>query len=79
VDDEAASIGALQMLTHAPTGFFHGGFFAAGTMGTFFYFLEERQGLLALRGAPPATHFFRMTATELPPGTMLVRRPPGVQ
>lgn len=77
--DEAVSLQGLRMLSHAPTGFFHGGFFAGRAMGTFLYFAEEGQGLVAFSQGTPMTHFFRITSTELPPGTVPMRRPPGIQ
>lgn len=77
--DDAVSLQALRMLRHGPTGFFHGGFFAAGAIGTFFYFTGEGQGLLALSEGTPMTHFVRITTTELPRGTVLMKRPPGKQ
>lgn len=77
--DDSVSLQALRMLSHGPTGFFHGGFFAAGAIGTFFYFTGEGQGLLALSEGTPMTHFVRVTTTELPRGTVLMKRPPGKQ
>lgn len=72
--DQAAAIVDLQMLHHAPSGLVHGMFFAAMHPATFFFFLEEQQGIAALLGRMSMTHYYRITATELPAGTVIGRK-----
>jgi hypothetical protein len=61
------------MLHYAPASLFHGGFFAGSNPGTFFYFVHEQQGLVAFN-VGWTTHYYRITATELPPGTVIGRK-----
>ncbi len=79
VDDEKLTLGPMQMLGYAPAAFLHGGFFVAGAMGTYFYFTRAEQGLVAFNRGGGMTQLCRITSTALPPGTVLMRRPPGKQ
>lgn len=72
-NDPALVIANMLMLHYAPAGLFHGGFFAGGNAGTFFYFMQEQQGIVAFV-AGRTTHYYRITATELPPGTVIGRK-----
>jgi hypothetical protein len=75
--DPALGVTILHMLRHGPTGLFHGSCFTTRFVGTFFYFAQDQQGLVAFNDGTPLTHYYRITATVLPPGTMPMRRPPG--
>lgn len=72
-NDPALGITDMRTLHYAPAGLFHGGFFAGADPGTFFYFMEEKQGLVAFN-VGRITHYYRITATELPPGTVIGRK-----
>jgi hypothetical protein len=77
VDDDSATLERLAMVSFRPAGIVHGGFAVSGLMGTFFFFPKEGMGLLALNGGGPLTQYCRITSTELPPGTVPMRRPTG--
>jgi hypothetical protein len=68
--DEAIVLTSFLTLRHGPTGLVHGGFFAGMLAGTFFYFEADKQGLVCFNDGTPMTHYYRITATVLPPGTM---------
>lgn len=72
-NDPALGLTGMLMLHYAPAGLFHGGFFAPQGPGSFFYFVAEEQGLVAF-SAGRITHYYRITATELPPGTVIGRK-----
>jgi hypothetical protein len=71
--DESLTLSQAQFLHHAPTGLVHGMFVGGHHAGTFFYFLSEQQGLVAFAASMSMMHYFRITATELPPGTVIGR------
>jgi hypothetical protein len=73
--DEATALQGLQMLRITAAGFLHGVFRAGPLMGSFFYFEKEGQGLLAFTRFGGMTHYTRITMTEIPEGTVFVRRP----
>jgi hypothetical protein len=75
--DQALAVTLFQMLRHGPTRLVHGSCFATRFVGTFFYFEEDQQGLVAFTDGTPMTHYYRITATVLPAGSMPMRRPPG--
>lgn len=75
--DDALVLTGLLILRHGPTGLVHGACFAGRFAGTFFYFEPDKQGLVAFNDGTPMTHYYRITATELPPGTMPMPKPPG--
>ncbi|HLT40281.1 MAG TPA: hypothetical protein VK034_28575 [Enhygromyxa sp.] len=74
VKDQAAELAGLQMLHHAPSGLVHGAFFAGAHPGSFFFFLQEQQGIVAFVAGMSLTHYYRITATELPAGTVIGRK-----
>lgn len=76
--DEGVTLQRLMMLRIAPLGFVHGGFFATPYIASFFYFEREKQGIIAYQG-DGTTDLVRITLAVLPPGTMPVKRTPGVQ
>ncbi len=77
VGDDKVVLNALRMLSYRPAAFLHGGFFVSGVVGTFFYFPAEQQGLVAFNEGTMMTHFSRITATTLPPGTTPMHGPRG--
>lgn len=72
-NDPTLAVTGLHMLHYAPAGLFHGGFFAGQVPGTFFYFVGEQQGIVAL-SQHRTMHYYRITATELPPGVEIGRK-----
>ncbi|PRQ08046.1 hypothetical protein [Enhygromyxa salina] len=68
-----------QMQQHPPSGLIHGMIAAGRYIGTFFYFPDEQQGIVAFGGLTPVMHYYRITATEVPPGTVLGRQGPGAE
>lgn len=64
----ALKISHLQMLQHPKSGIVHGVFFAGGHPGTFFYFPQEQQGIVAFAESMSMMHYYRMTATLIPAG-----------
>lgn len=63
----------LMILRHGPTGLFHGGFHAGDTTGNFFFFLEDKQGIVAfIRGT--TLDFYRLSAVGLPEGTVIGKK-----
>lgn len=77
--DPAFALTMSQLLHHRPTELFHGGFFAGRTVGTFFYFARDQQGLAAFTDGTALMHYYRITATVLPVGGMPMPRPAGQQ
>jgi hypothetical protein len=75
--DPSFSLTLIRTLHHRPTELFHGSFFAANTVGTFFYFAQDEQGLLSFIGNTPMTHYYRITATIFSGGGMPMPRPAG--
>lgn len=82
--DPALAVTRFQMLRHGPTGLFHGSCCATASVGavgqfvgTFFCFAEQQKGLVAFNDGTPMTHYHRITATVVPPGSMPMRKPPG--
>jgi hypothetical protein len=75
--DPNLAVTMFQLLRHAPTGLLHGSSFTTRFVGTFFYFEADQQGLVAFTDGTPRTHYYRITATVLPPGAMPMRRPSG--
>jgi hypothetical protein len=75
--DPAVGVTMFQLLRHASTGLFHGSCVTTRFVGTFFYFEDDQQGLVAFNDGTPVTHYYRVTATVLPPGSMPMRKPPG--
>ena len=76
-NDPTLGVTGLLMLHYTPAGLFHGSFRAGTRPGTFFYFVQEQQGIVALCEYP-TTHFYRITATLLPPGTVIGRKGVGM-
>jgi hypothetical protein len=74
--DNALGIQGLRMLRIDRAGFIHGSFFAGASVGTFFYFEKERQGLVAFNQGGGVTRFTRLTLVALPEGTFPVSAPP---
>jgi hypothetical protein len=74
--DNALSIQGLRMLRIDSVGFIHGSFFAGASVGTFFYFEKERQGLVAFAQGGGVTRFTRLTLVDLPAGAFPVSAPP---
>jgi hypothetical protein len=72
--DQTAELAELHMLQYAPSGLVHGMFFVGAHPGTFFFFLKEQQGIVSLAERMAITHFYRITATELPAGTVIGRK-----
>jgi hypothetical protein len=72
--DQKVDLVELRMLHHAPSGLVHGMFFAATRPATFCFFLQEQQGLVAFVEGMATTHYYRITATELPAGTVIGRK-----
>ncbi len=64
--DPKSALESLQMLHHRPSGLVHGMFFAGFYPGSFFWFLQEKQGIVALVESLSMTHLYRVTAAELP-------------
>jgi hypothetical protein len=79
VDDASARIQNVRMLRFAEGGLLHGGFFVGASMGSFFFFEKEEQGLLAVHQGGAMMLYTRVTMTRLPPGTMPAPRPEGTQ
>ena len=75
--DASFSLSLLRTLHHRSTELFHGSFFAAKAVGTFFYFSQDEQGLVSFIGNTPMTHYYRITATILSAGGMPMPRPAG--
>lgn len=75
--DPALAVSMLLMLRHAPTRMVHGSCLATKFVGTFFYFEDDQQGLVTFNDGTPMTHYYRITAAMLPPGSMPTRKPPG--
>jgi hypothetical protein len=75
--DPNLAITLFQLLRHSSTGLLHGSCFATRFVGTFFYFEADQQGLVAFSDGTPTTHYYRITATVVPSGSMPMRRPPG--
>ncbi len=74
--DSAVRIHDLRMFGIRKAAFFHGTFFAGGSVGTFFFFEKARQGLLAIDRGGDLTLFSRMTVLELPAGAIPIPGPP---
>jgi hypothetical protein len=74
VQDQKLELADLQMLHHVRSGLVHGMFFAGTHPGTFFFFLQEQQGIVAFVERMSTTHYYRITATELPAGTVIGRK-----
>jgi hypothetical protein len=74
--DNALGIQGLRMLRIDSAGFIHGSFFAGTSVGTFFYFEKERQGLVAFNQGGGATRFTRLTLLDLPEGAFPISAPP---
>lgn len=72
-NDPTLAVTGLRMLRHTATNLFHGGFFAGPFPGTFFYFVGEQQGIVALSQGR-TTHYWRISAIELPQGTVIGRK-----
>lgn len=72
--EQAAALADLQMLHHGPSGLVHGMFFTGTHPATFFFFLQEQQGIVAFPKRMSMTHYYRITATELPTGTVIGRK-----
>jgi hypothetical protein len=64
------------MLRIDSAGFIHGSFFAGASVGTFFYFEKEKQGLVAFNQSGGVTRFTRLTMVALPEGAFPVSAPP---
>src|SRR5262245_47350438 len=45
---EDAAVMQIRMLRYAAAGFLHGSFFVGSSMGTFFYFEQDKRGMLAV-------------------------------
>jgi hypothetical protein len=73
--DDSIQLHALHALRYPASGFLHGGFFAGGMMGSFFYFEKDLQGLLALYRGGAMMDLARITMTALPPGSVFVPGP----
>lgn len=73
--DDSLTLLSLQMLEYAPAGLIHGMFMAGRHAGTFFYSVKDQQGLVAFAEAMSMMHYYRITATMLPPGTVIGRKP----
>jgi hypothetical protein len=73
-NDQAVELAELQMLHYAPSGLVHGMFFAGSNPGTFCFFLQEQQGIVAFARHMSVMHYYRITATELPAGTVIGRK-----
>jgi hypothetical protein len=69
----------VRMLGVAEAGLLHGGFFVAGSVGSFFFFEKEEQGLLAIHRGGALMLYGRITMTRVPEGTVVVPGPKGVQ
>jgi hypothetical protein len=76
--DAATTLQSFRAMEYPGSGFSHGGFRAGRFLGTFFYFGQEKQGLVAFN-AGAMTNLLRITVTTLPEGTTLMKKPPGVQ
>jgi hypothetical protein len=77
--DPKATLQGFQAIEYPGSGLRHGGFRAGRFLGTFFYFAQEKQGLVAFNAGGEMTNFLRITVTPLPEGTTLMKKPPGVQ
>jgi hypothetical protein len=77
--DDNATIQALRLFRIGDAGFLHGGFVAGAFLGTFFYFEQDQQGLVAFNEGGEMTYFSRITLAELPAGAVPVPGPEGVQ
>ena len=76
--DPKTTLQGFQAIEYPGSGLLHGGFRAGRFLGTFFYFAQEKQGLVAFNEGA-MTNFLRITVTSLPQGTTLMKKPPGVQ
>jgi hypothetical protein len=76
---DAGPLQNVRMLRIADAGLVHGGFFVGATMGSFFFFEKEEQGLVAIHQGGGLMLYSRLTMTRLPPGTMPVKGPKGPQ
>lgn len=72
--DQKLDLVRLQMLHHAPSGLVHGAFFVDSKPASFCFFLQEQQGLVAFLGPTALTHYYRITASELPISTPITGR-----
>ncbi|MEZ4296493.1 MAG: hypothetical protein R3B70_16090 [Polyangiaceae bacterium] len=75
--DETAVLNGLRMFGCAAGDFVHGCFFVGRTVGTFFFFTKNKQGLVAFNSGTPRTDYSRITTTDLPSGTTPMRGPRG--
>lgn len=73
--DPALALTMIEILRHGPTELLHGGCLAGGTVGTFFYFARDQQGLVAFTDGITTLHYYRITAIVLPEGGMPMPRP----
>jgi len=74
VQDQTVELAELRMLHHAPSGLVHGMFFAGAYPTSFCFFLQEQQGIVAFAASLSLMHYYRITATELPVGTVIGRK-----
>jgi hypothetical protein len=74
--NSAMNIQQVQMLRIDKAGFIHGSFFAGASIGSFFYFEKDRQGLVAYDKGGGVTLFSRISLVELPKGSVPVQGPP---
>lgn len=74
--DSALIIQGLRMLRIDSASFIHGSFFAGASVGSFFYFEKERQGLVAFNQGGGVMRFTRLTLLDLPEGAFPVSVPP---
>jgi hypothetical protein len=74
--NNALSIQGLRMLRIDSAGFIHGSFFTGSSVGTFFYFEQARQGLVALVRSGGLILFSRVSVVDLPEGAFPAPAPP---
>jgi hypothetical protein len=75
----STTVTSVRALRCADARMVHGGFFAGTLLGTFFYFEQEEQGLVAFNDGTALTNFLRITLTKVPEGSYPVPGPDGVQ
>jgi len=76
---EAAALQQVRMLRIADAGLVHGGFFVGATMGSFFFFEKDEQGLVAVHEGGGRMLYSRLTMARVPPGSVPVKGPDGPQ
>jgi hypothetical protein len=77
--DDKTVVQALRLFRISDAAFVHGGFIVESFLGSFFFFENDQQGLIAFTQEGGMTYFSRITLTPLPDGAAPAPGPKGIQ